>query len=68
MPIQITLNGETHELADPVTVRELLERLEVEPKAVAVEVDEEIVPKSEYASKTITGGETVEIIRFYPGG
>jgi len=35
--LQITLNGDAHEVAGPLTVNELLARLEIDGRRVAVE-------------------------------
>jgi sulfur carrier protein len=64
----ITLNGETHEIADRLSVAELLETLAVSNRRVAVEVNEEVVPRADYAARRIASGDRVEIVHFVGGG
>jgi thiamine biosynthesis protein ThiS len=41
--VSITVNGDSHELTQPITVAELLDRLAIDPRRVAVEHNLEIV-------------------------
>jgi sulfur carrier protein len=68
MTISITLNGEEKELEREMTVRELLDHLEVRSPAVAVEVNLKIIRKQDHESCTITHGARVEIVTFVGGG
>ena len=43
--IQVTVNGAAHRFEQPLNVRELLEKLEMAGKKIAVERNGEIVPK-----------------------
>jgi len=63
----IHLNGETREISR-TTVLELLESLGIDPKRVAVELNMEILPKAEYADKTIAADDRIEIVHFVGGG
>lgn len=64
----IQLNGEPHELPGPVTVAELLTSLAIDARLVAVEVDRQIVRRSDYATSPIRPGAEVEIVAFVGGG
>ncbi|NIR28950.1 MAG: sulfur carrier protein ThiS [Gammaproteobacteria bacterium] len=66
--MQILLNGETRQLPDGASVAALLERLELTGKRFAVEVNEEVVPRSEYAQVGLHEGDRVEIVRAIGGG
>jgi sulfur carrier protein len=69
MPSQmIRLNGEAYELPHPVTVAALLERLEIDARRVAVEVNETIVKRSVYAETLVGAGDEVEVVNFVGGG
>lgn len=63
----IHLNGELREISR-TTVLELLESLGIDPKRVAVELNMEILPKAEYAGKTIADDDRIEIVHFVGGG
>jgi thiamine biosynthesis protein ThiS len=64
----ITLNGDKHELAAPVSVSALLEQLEIDARRVAVELNLNVVKKAAYDSSVIREGDEVEIVNFVGGG
>ena len=64
----VTLNGEERGIPDNVTVRELLEHLELTGGPVAVEVNRSIVVRAEHATRTLAPGDTVEIVHLVGGG
>jgi thiamine biosynthesis protein ThiS len=66
--MRITLNGDPHDLPAPVTVRQLLEQLNIDPRIVAVEVDRVVVKRDRYAGTVIADGAEVEIVTFVGGG
>jgi sulfur carrier protein len=64
----LTLNGETHTLSGPLTVAGLLGQLGLDRRKVAVERNEEIVPRSAYDRVLLSGGDALEIVHFIGGG
>lgn len=68
MAIHVKLNGEDEELARKMTVSELLEERRVRPEYVTVEVNEEIVDKSQYSTALLNEGDQVEFIYYMGGG
>ena len=64
----ITLNGDKHELATPVTVAQLLQQLDIDARRVAVELNLAVVKKAAYDSSVINDGDEVEIVNFVGGG
>lgn len=66
--MQIQLNGEAYDLERPVTLAELLERLELAGKRLAIEHNLDIVPRSQYAEVTLQAGDRVEIVHAIGGG
>jgi len=50
------------------TVAELLRRLALEGKPVAVEHNRRVVPRAEHASVRLNHGDTLEIVTFVGGG
>lgn len=62
----ITVNGEKLEFSGKVA--ELLNVLEYNGKRVAVELNENIVPKAQYESTEVSDGDKLEIVRFVGGG
>jgi thiamine biosynthesis protein ThiS len=56
------------ELEHGLTIQELLIRLELDPRLVAVELNLEIVPKARFAQQEIRQGDSIEIVHFVGGG
>ncbi len=66
--ITITLNGEPYALEGPITVADLLERLELHPQTVAVELNYDLLRRDRYAVTTLGEGDKVEVVRMIGGG
>jgi len=64
----LTVNGESHDLPDGLTVEGLLERLGLSKAVCAAEVNKSLVPRSERADRTLQPGDTVEIVTLVGGG
>ena len=64
----IFVNGEQRPMVAPRTVARLLEELELADKRVAVEVNQEIVPRSRYQAHQLQDADRVEIVRAIGGG
>ena len=66
--MNITLNGEPHELGSPVTIVELLAQLDIDPRRVAVERNFVVIKRDAYATTTIEDGDQIEVVNFVGGG
>ena len=64
----ITLNGDRHEVAGPLTVTDLLSRLQIDPRRVAVELNLVVLKRGTFDSTVIHEGDEVEIVNFVGGG
>lgn len=64
----MTVNGNLISLEKPMTVSEYLERKNYNPKRVAIELNQEILPKSKYQTTMLTEADTLEIVTFVGGG
>ena len=64
----ITLNGDPHELQEPLSVSALLQQLDIDSRRVAVELNLHVVKKAAYDSSVINEGDEVEIVNFVGGG
>lgn len=65
----LTINGQEHsDLPPGLTVAELLARLGLPEKKVAVERNREIVSKSNFSAAELSEGDRLEIIHFIGGG
>jgi sulfur carrier protein len=66
--VTIQLNGEHYELPAPLSVDDLLARLDIDGRRVAVEVNEFVVKKAAYADTMVRDGDAVEVVNFVGGG
>ena len=64
----IRLNGDVHTLPGPLSVADLLARLEIDPRRVAVERNFLVVKRDAYASTVVDDGDEIEIVNFVGGG
>jgi thiamine biosynthesis protein ThiS len=64
----ITIHGEPKSFADPLTVADLLRHFDRDPRKVAVEVNDTVVPRVEHAEHRLKDGDAVEITGFIGGG
>jgi sulfur carrier protein len=67
MPV-IHLNGKPLDVAEPISVSSLLQKNGYAGRAVAVEINREIVPKSTHAQHMIRDGDRIEIVEAMGGG
>jgi sulfur carrier protein len=67
VPIGVTVNGDEHEFAAPLTVRELLERLDLPRRGVALAVDGAVFPKSRW-DEPVGRGWQIEVLTAVQGG
>lgn len=67
-PIRVTVNGEPHELPDGWSVLQLLEHFALDPRAVVVERNREIVRRPVLAGTPVRDGDAIELVHFVGGG
>ena len=66
--MNIELNGEKRETGENISLAELISSLEMTGKRYAIEVNEELVPRSEHPDYTLQEGDKVEIVQAIGGG
>ncbi|MFD0365353.1 sulfur carrier protein ThiS [Nocardia sp. GCM10030253] len=66
-PIGVTVNGQDHEFAEALTVRELLDRLGLPNQGVALAVDGAVFPKSRWG-EPVGRGWQIEVLTAVQGG
>ncbi len=64
----IILNGENKLIDNNTTVTQLLQSLDLVNKRLAVEINQQLVPRSEFASHTLNELDKVEIVQAIGGG
>jgi sulfur carrier protein len=67
--ISLTVNGQPRIAGQDVSVAELLEGLNLDPRLVVVELNRTILrDRSQFPSLILRDGDTVEIVHFVGGG
>ncbi|NLJ11619.1 sulfur carrier protein ThiS [Denitrificimonas caeni] len=66
--MHIQLNGELYTLENVQSVAGLLEHLQLAGRRVAVELNFEIVPRSQYESTLLKENDSIEIVHAIGGG
>src|SRR5262245_12457896 len=66
--LQILLNADPVEVAGPLTVSELLGRLEIDARRVAVEHNLVVLKRQTFADTLVRDGDQIEIVNFVGGG
>ena len=66
--MRIRLNGDARDLPAPLTIQALLAELDLDPRAVAVELNRVVVKRARYGDTLIQEGAEVEIVAFVGGG
>ena len=66
--MQLTINGESRELNEDISIAQLLELSDLAAKRIAVEVNEQIIPKGRHAQTLLHDGDKIEIIHAIGGG
>ena len=66
--MHIQLNGEPYELPAGASVAALLSRLELVGRRVAVELNLDIVPRSQHDTTLLNEGDQVEVVHAIGGG
>ena len=66
--MQIYVNEEPREIETGATVAWLINRLELEPRFLAVERNRELVPRRDHAGCVLVEGDRLEIVTLVGGG
>jgi len=66
--MEILLNGRSESVEESITISKLIEEIIPAGKRVAVEVNEEIVPRTRHGAHVLNAGDRVEIVQAIGGG
>ena len=66
--MKIVLNGSEREIGDDATVADLLDASGLRDKRVAIEVNLEIVPRSDYSKRRLGPDDRIEVVHAIGGG
>lgn len=66
--MQITVNGESREVSEGITLAQLLDELKLPTKYFAVEVNLAVIPRREHPQHRLSEGDRLEIVTLVGGG
>jgi len=66
--VEIIVNGQNRQVAEGTTIAQLLERLDLSGRHVAVEVNLDVVPRARHAEHRLGPGDRLEIVTLVGGG
>ena len=66
--MRLLVNGEERQVEPSTTVKQLLASLGLGDTLVAVERNEEVVPRAKHESTELSDGDRVEVVHFVGGG
>jgi sulfur carrier protein len=66
--IELTVNGKQIELEGPTPLLDYVASLGVDWRAIAVELNGDILERSQYSAAVLNAGDRVEIVRMVGGG
>jgi len=69
--LRLLVNGQQRTLdgmSSPASLRSVLERLELRPDRIAVELNGEIAPRTKWSELTVADRDRIEVVHFVGGG
>lgn len=66
--MNVTVNGEPRGLETGIRLDQLLDELDLSGKRLAIELNREIVPRSQFADTRLNDGDVIEIVHAIGGG
>ena len=66
--MRIWFNGELRETREDITIAELLKELNLPSQRVAVEVNLELVPRSQHGERRLSAEDRLEVVTLVGGG
>jgi sulfur carrier protein len=65
--MEVLLNGDPHSIDQACTIDNLITNLELDGK-FAIEINQNIIPRSEYLETELKAGDKIEIVQAIGGG
>ncbi len=66
--MRVTLNGEQKEVADDISLSELLDGLQLPAQRIAIELNKQVVRKKDWPEIRVREADRIEIVHFVGGG
>jgi sulfur carrier protein len=66
--VNILVNSQPRDVATGTTIAQLLESLRLDPRALAVELNLDVIPRGRHAQCALQEGDRLEIVTLVGGG
>jgi len=66
--MNVILNDIPHEVAEGATLEKFIESLEIQLQGIAIAINNEVIPKSEWSKTTLIDGMALMLIHAVSGG
>lgn len=66
--MQIVLNGENKEISENISLKQLVDKLELKQERVAIELNKTVARRKDWAEIMLKDGDNLEIVHFVGGG
>ena len=66
--MEVIINGTKKEVKEGITIKELLQEMEIPAIGIAVELNREIIPRSRHESLVLKANDSLEIVKMVGGG
>ncbi len=66
--IQVQVNGKEREIQSGLSVHQLVESFDLDPKLIVVELNRKILSRDQFDDVQISEGDAVELVHFVGGG
>lgn len=66
--MKLLINGESRNFDGPLTLQGLVEQLGMKADRVAVELNRDLVPRTQWPATPLADGDKLEIVHFVGGG
>ena len=66
--LRVKINGESREVNDQSSLNDLVEELSLSPARIAVELNGEVIRRTEWVQTLLAEGDRLEIVHFVGGG
>jgi sulfur carrier protein len=66
--MKVFVNGEEKDLSDATSLSELITEIDLPVARIAIELNREVVRRSDWGSTMLNDGDRIEIVHFVGGG
>ena len=66
--IQVQVNGKERKIQSGLSVHQLVESFDLDPKLIVVELNREILSRDQFDDVQVSEGDAVELVHFVGGG